>query len=253
MVFSPKDDTILSGSSEGSLILWRVATGKSIRTFPGHEQGVNSVAFSPDGLVAVSGSNDGTMKLWEVATGKELKTLVRDVGAPVTSVAYLPDGLRVLSGSQVRGLKLWDIASGKDIIYFEGSPSYIRSVALSPDGRFALSIADYGSVGDAMLWDIAGRKIKNLGSSWFGSAFSPDGRLILAGLRLFDAVTRSEIIYLGSVTDYDRQRREISRITPLYAVTFSPSGRFVLAGGRGAPSLELYDVSEWSEPKAAAN
>ncbi len=42
----------------------------SIRTFKGHSDDVNSVAFSPDGRFALSGSRDDTLRLWDVKTGR---------------------------------------------------------------------------------------------------------------------------------------------------------------------------------------
>src|SRR5262245_55125950 len=78
---------------------------QSLRTFTGHSNAVNSVAFSPDGRVALSASNDSTLKLWEVATGKELRTInVRSSKSlfgytMVWSVAFSPDGRTALSGS----------------------------------------------------------------------------------------------------------------------------------------------------------
>jgi WD40 repeat protein len=52
VAFSPDGLRGLSGSSDGTLSLWDVATGKEIRSFAGSTFGVNSVAFSPDGLTA---------------------------------------------------------------------------------------------------------------------------------------------------------------------------------------------------------
>ena len=74
VAFSPDGRSALSGSSDRTLKLWDVATGKEIRTFTGHADMVWSVAFSPDGRTALSGSDDNTLKLWDVATGKEIRT-----------------------------------------------------------------------------------------------------------------------------------------------------------------------------------
>src|SRR6266566_210844 len=45
-----------------------------IRTFTGHSDLVEAVAFSPDGRTALSGSRDEKRKLWDVATGEEIHT-----------------------------------------------------------------------------------------------------------------------------------------------------------------------------------
>ncbi len=69
VAFAPDGRTALSGSFDGALKLWDVATGKEIRTFKGHSKIVYSVAFAPDGRTALSGSGDRTLKLWDVAIG----------------------------------------------------------------------------------------------------------------------------------------------------------------------------------------
>ncbi|RMF78970.1 MAG: TIR domain-containing protein, partial [Chloroflexi bacterium] len=66
VAFSPDGQRLLSGSCgrrdengpscvEGEMILWDVATGERLRTFAGHTDRVNSVAFSPDGQRLLSG------------------------------------------------------------------------------------------------------------------------------------------------------------------------------------------------------
>src|SRR5262249_77153 len=65
---SPEGRQVVSGSGDGTLRLWEVASGTA-RTLEGHARPVNAVAFSPDGRHMVSGSDDGTLRLWEVASG----------------------------------------------------------------------------------------------------------------------------------------------------------------------------------------
>ena len=65
---------MLSGSGDKTLKLWDAATGALLRTFEGHSDVVNSVAFSPDGTRVLSGSEDKTLKLWDAATGALLRT-----------------------------------------------------------------------------------------------------------------------------------------------------------------------------------
>jgi hypothetical protein len=53
--------------------LWDVSSGAEIRTFKGHIQSVNSVAFSPDGRYVFSGSSDRTLKVWN--SGVKIATI----------------------------------------------------------------------------------------------------------------------------------------------------------------------------------
>jgi hypothetical protein len=52
-----------------------VGTGKEVRSFSEHLDGVKSVAFSPDGRLLVTGSWDASVKIWDRQTGELLITL----------------------------------------------------------------------------------------------------------------------------------------------------------------------------------
>src|SRR5690606_15289705 len=66
VAFSPDGQTVLSGSDDGTLILWDVRTGERLHTFEGHTRTVSDITFSPDGQTALSGSWDHTLMLWRV-------------------------------------------------------------------------------------------------------------------------------------------------------------------------------------------
>ena len=66
----------LSGSWDGTLRLWELATGTTTRRFVGHTKDVLSVAFSVDNRQIVSGSRDKTIKLWN--TLGECKYTIQD-------------------------------------------------------------------------------------------------------------------------------------------------------------------------------
>jgi WD40 repeat protein len=68
VAFSRDGKTLVSGSADGTVRLWDMATRQQIGDPLTTDAGmVHSVAFSPDGKTLVSGSADGTARLWDAA------------------------------------------------------------------------------------------------------------------------------------------------------------------------------------------
>src|SRR5262249_15893282 len=93
--------------SQPTFSLLDVATGRPLRTFAGHREGVYALASSPDGSFLASGGMDGLVKIWDPATGRELRTL-RGHSGLVSSLAYSPDGRLLTSASCDKTVKVWD-------------------------------------------------------------------------------------------------------------------------------------------------
>ena len=157
----------LSGSSDKTLKLWDIATGKGIRTFKGHSDSVRSVAFSPDGCLALSGSRDKTITQWNVATGKEIVRMFsfdNDGWLSMTPEGYYTASknaeqfIRFRIGKEIHGIEKYrskyhrpDIvrkalcqqylmperksALKGEIFLPSGHSSTVSSVAFSPNGR----------------------------------------------------------------------------------------------------------------------
>src|SRR5262249_35181670 len=93
-------------------------------------------------------------------------------------VEFLPDGERLLSAGMDRHIRLWDIATGREIRQFDGLLVDVSGVAISPDGRRALS----GGAFDPRLrlWAIAtGRELYQyeVPHAWLTrGTFTRDGR-----------------------------------------------------------------------------
>lgn len=68
--------TVVSGSRDGRIRLWSLATGEAVRTLEGHIGAVLAVSLSPDGKTLASVGADNSLRLWSVQSGAPLATLV---------------------------------------------------------------------------------------------------------------------------------------------------------------------------------
>ena len=68
---------IVSGSQDGSLRLWDLETGRSIREFK-HGAPISAVAVRPDGKRFATAAADNAAKLWDASDGKEIAQLKGD-------------------------------------------------------------------------------------------------------------------------------------------------------------------------------
>ena len=87
--------TIASGSVDGTIKLWGMATLACIKTMS-IGKGVHSVAVTPDGQYLISGTDDSKVKVRSVATGQCLHNLACHNGR-VCKVAVSPDGRFIAS------------------------------------------------------------------------------------------------------------------------------------------------------------
>ena len=196
---------LVSGSNDGTIRLWDVATGNNVASSDWQDFGlfaVRDVQFSPDGTMIAGVGSRREVKIWDaanLATGQEIITLdaednpVVDFPASARSVRFSRDGTMLAAGYRDGAVRLWDVATESHIVTLEGHDDDVNAVDFSPDGKVLISASNDYTV---RLWDVVTESlIATLEEFDFPAQavrFSPDGSLFATGevfgtLKLWDA------------------------------------------------------------------
>ncbi len=212
----------ISASWDQMIKVWDVVTGSELRTFQGHSDELRGLALSADERLIVFGAEDETFKIWDLAEGYELGTFSGHSNN-VNNVALSADGKLAVTASDDGTLKVWNISASLNSGAMRGEHSdvaiehnlftlrakAINSVALSADGRSAISTTSNGE-DEPIIWDVVmGRKICTIhghGDYIKGIALSADGGVAVTAsadktLKVWNVVTGGEMCTLQGHSD----------------------------------------------------
>lgn len=217
-------------TTEGTAILWNVASQKMIASFEAHKGDVLSLQFSPDGSRLVTGGADRMAKVWQVASKAEQPLLLLEHGDPVISVDFSVDGQTIATGDWRGFLRLWNASNGTQRITVDAHTGPIMCVRFSHDGQ---SLVTTGHDQRVRLWDADSGEEKSdfrgHTKTVYSADFSPDSSLLAtAGMdgavKLWDVRSRQEFDSL-----YDAGGNEPPQS---YTLDFSPDGKLLVSAAR---------------------
>ncbi|CAI4220115.1 unnamed protein product [Parascedosporium putredinis] len=186
-------DTLVSGSYDHSVRVWRISTGESLHVLHGHTQKVYSVVLDQDRNRCISGAMDSLVKIWDLATGACLYTL--EGHNLLVGILDLRDE-RLVSAAADSTLRIWDPENGRCKNVLSAHTGAIT--CFQHDGRKVIS----GSERTVKMWDIATGNclqdlLTDLGSVW---QLKFDYRRCVAAVQR-QSITYIEILDFGAVRD----------------------------------------------------
>jgi WD40 repeat protein len=255
------------------LALWEVATGKKL--WEAHPATVASVGPAADNLFPVGFlpgdklallRDKTSLQLWDVHKGSRSRTFAQ--GQVIYCAALSADGRYALTGgasllnqplppaAELGTLQLWDVATGKRTQGFGLTQATAHGVALSPDGRLALSTSHPTpeEAATLTLWEVATGKRRPLPAPLErgrGLGFTPDSKLVAAvysepippeRARKRKVVRWEHELVLWEVSSGKEVRR--FREFP-YAAAFTPDGKRLV--GVNSDRLKVWEVASGRE------
>ncbi|RMY60043.1 hypothetical protein D0863_11732 [Hortaea werneckii] len=193
-------DTLISGSYDCTVRVWKISTGDLVHCLQGHTQKVYSVVLDHNRGRCISGSMDNMVKVWDLQTGSCLFNLEGH-----TSLVGLLDLShdRLVSAAADSTLRIWDPESGACKATLSAHIGAIT--CFQHDGRKVIS----GSDKTLKMWNAKDGKfvcdlLTDLSGVW---QVRFDERRCVAALQ------RNDVTYI-EVLDFGASRDWISATTP---------------------------------------
>ncbi|XP_044715067.1 f-box-like domain-containing protein [Hirsutella rhossiliensis] len=190
---SAHGDTLVSGSYDSTVRVWRISTGDALHVLRGHSQKVYSVVLDHERNRCISGSMDSLVKIWDLTTGTCLYTL--EGHSLLVGLLDLRDE-RLVSAAADSTLRIWDPETGRcrhTLMAHTGAITCFQH-----DGRKVIS----GSEKTVKMWDVqTGECVQDLLTDLSGVwQVKFDGRRCVAAVQR-DQLTYVEILDFGAIRD----------------------------------------------------
>lgn len=225
---------VVTVSDDGTARIWDGNTGKVLHVLEGHAKKVVAVAVSPDGKTIATGSWDRSVRLWDAETGAAMQVFTGHSNS-VNDVIFTADGTAVVSAGYDGDVRVWSLDPSIEPYRFAKVGFPINSIALSSDGETLVTGSSDQTV---RVWDFDSRQLRReLSGHHTGAvlsvAISGNGKAIASGgvggtLLLWDAGSEPRITL------------QVEHYRAVWALTFSPDGDRIFAGGIDAVARGWY-------------
>lgn len=149
VAFSHNDSMIVTGSDDGTAIIWNAYTGDTIRTLRGHKRSVESVAFSHNDSMIVTGSGRQAI-VWNALTGDTVRSFRGHKGL-VTFVSFTHNDDMIVTASLYDNTAIvWNALTGDSIYTLRGSKRGVESVAFNHNDSMIVTV---GLDNTAIVWN----------------------------------------------------------------------------------------------------
>ncbi|BCL36579.1 hypothetical protein [Nostoc sp. MS1] len=171
--FSYDGQKVVSGSADGTVIIWSV-NGEQLDKFKPYDKKITNLRFTPDNKKVIVSSEDKILKLLNLKSKKT--TSFQSSEGEITTFTISSNGEQVISGDTNGKITFWDLNGIKIKRLPQGHNKSIKSLSISRDGQLIVSSSTDNTVN---LWNINGEKIKTWTEDIIKAEFSFDNKIII--------------------------------------------------------------------------
>jgi WD40 repeat protein len=228
LAYSADGKTLASGAFQ-EVVLWDADKGAIRKRLTGFADRVVALEFSHGGKLLATGGGaptaDGEIKIFDVASGKLVVEIKNGHSDTVFGISFSPDDKKLATCGADKFVKTFELPSGKFLKSFEGHTHHVLGVGWKADGKL---LASAGADNVVKVWDFDkgeqvrtipghGKQITRLQFIGKSDQFATcSGDQSVRFWNINGGNTRN----FGGSTDF------------LYAVSVSPDGALVAAGGQ---------------------
>jgi len=232
LAFTPDGGRLLTGTRDGTVRAWDLATGKAGPATWKRPRPITGLAFTAGGEALVESHPEGVV-VADPATGQH-RHRIDPTGLGRAFMAVGPAGWVGVTGADGQVI-VWDVAGRQAVRVFHGRMA-------SGGGDLAVRVWDLSR--HPGLDTLAGP------GPWAGTlAVSPDGARVAVGPRPYGTPSGDRVLVLDAATG-----RELRRLPTAGDVAFSPDSRRLATGWPGG-GVTLWDAETgaavWSRPDGA--
>jgi len=223
--FHPNGHEFFSSSWDKTIMEWDVISKQRVRTYYGHEGGINTIDVSSDGEYVVSGGYDAAMRLWPTHSPMLTAEANADNGSLV-STAYNPTKGIIALGASDGTISLYKQTDSQVVTLgrrFQGYGQTVRDMIFTADGDSLMSLYWDGHLTRRDM--TTGKRLWSLLISQEGSlnlTLLPDGKTLLVAFRsgwgIYDWNTGTEQAWIP----FKEQ--------PIRVLAAHPNGKWVAVG-----------------------
>jgi WD40 repeat protein len=154
-VFTPNDQYVLTGSEDGTVRQWNLATMRVDRVIPASTRAITRLVLASGGQRLITVSRSGEGAIWELAEPAEPTHRLLGHTGEILDVCLSPDEAWIVTASADNSARIWDAKTGANVLSLAGHASEVTAVAVLADGP-GLRVLTGSSDQSAKLWAIGG-------------------------------------------------------------------------------------------------